>query len=266
MFQQYVVHMCLILFAYDIHPHYRLVLAANRDEFYERPAAPLHFWEDHPEVLAGRDLRLMGTWLGVTRSGRLAALTNYRDPRGIKEGAPSRGNLVADFLQGNLGPSEYLQKIEAEVDAYNGFNIIVGDRDDLYYGSNRGVWLRKLRPGFYGLSNHLLDTPWPKVRSGLARFKSLVTTQKMDLLAELEDLLKNQEMPPDEDLPDTGVGQAWERRLAPIFISSPSYGTRCSSLLTIARTGRILFREISWDQVQESPHIGIVHESNFTLD
>jgi uncharacterized protein with NRDE domain len=257
--------MCLILLAHDVHPQYRLVLVANRDEFYDRPAAPLHFWEDNPEILAGRDLKLMGTWMGITRSGRLAAVTNYRDPKGIKEDAPSRGDLVVNFLQGSLGPAEYLQEIEARADAYNGFNIIVGDRDDLYYGSNRGVKFRKLGPGFYGLSNHLLDTPWPKVKTGLARFETLVTARKADMLSALEDLLKDRERPPDKELPETGVGMAWERRLAPIFISSPLYGTRCSSILTIARTGHVSFKELSWECAQEMPRVSIVRESDFTL-
>jgi uncharacterized protein with NRDE domain len=257
--------MCLILFAHDVHPQYRLVLAANRDEFYERPAVPLHFWEDNPEILAGRDLKLMGTWMGITRSGRLAAVTNYRDPKRVKEDAPSRGDLVVNFLQGSLGPAEYLLEVETRADAYNGFNLIVGDRDNLYYGSNRGARFHKLEPGFYGLSNHLLDTPWPKVRSGLARFKTLMTAPKSDMFSALEDLLKNQDRPPDRELPDTGVGMAWERRLAPIFISSPLYGTRCSSILTIARTGHVSFKELSWEHAQEIPRVTIVRESDFAL-
>lgn len=257
--------MCLILFAYDIHPRYRLVLAANRDEFFERPAAPLHFWEDNPEILAGRDLKQMGTWMGITRKGRLAALTNYRDPGGIKEGAPSRGDLVVNFLRGSMGPAEYLHEIEAGADSFNGFNLIVGDQDGLYYGSNRGGRFRKLGPGFYGLSNHLLDTPWPKIRSGLARFETLVTAGKANMMPDLEDLLKNQERPSDKELPDTGVGMAWERLLAPIFISGLSYGTRCSSILTIARAGHVHFKELSWERVQEIPRITIVREFSFSL-
>jgi uncharacterized protein with NRDE domain len=257
--------MCLILFAYDVHPDYRLVLAANRDEFYERPAAPLQFWEDYPEVLAGRDLKLMGTWMGVTRSGRLAAVTNYRDPKGLKEVAPSRGDLVADFLKGSMRPVDYLREIQVNLDAYNGFNLIVGDRDGLYYASNHGDWFHPLGPGVYGLSNHLLDTPWPKVRAGVSSFKTLVAERNVFTLPELENLLRNQERPPDDQLPDTGVGLEWERRLAPIFISSPSYGTRCSSILTIARTGRIVFKEISWQRNRTTPRIAAVREFNFTL-
>jgi uncharacterized protein with NRDE domain len=254
--------MCLILFAYDAHPHYRLVLAANRDEFYERPTEPLHFWEDHPEILAGRDLKLLGTWLGITRKGRFAAITNFRDPKELKENAPSRGDLVADFLKGNCKPVDYLQEIKAGADAFNGFNLLIGDCDGLYYASNRGVWSRSLEPGIYGLSNHLLDTPWPKVRSGVACLKKLVKKKDAALFPGLETLLQNQERPPDDLLPETGVGLIWERRLAPIHISSPAYGTRCSSLLTIARTGRIHFKEISWGQGLEKPSPAAVREFN----
>ena len=254
--------MCLILFAYDIHPRYRLVLAANRDEFYERPAAPLHFWEDHPQILAGRDLKQMGTWLGVTRKGRLAAITNFRDPKGIKPVAPSRGDLVADFLKGDRGPVDYVQEIGAGADAYNGFNLLIGDRDGLYYASNRGVGFRSLEPGIYGLSNHLLDTPWPKVKSGVSCLESLVKAEDAALFSGLEELLQNQETPPDDQLPDTGVGLMWERMLASIFISSLTYGTRCSSLLTIARTGQIRFKEMSWVQGLERPSPLVVREFN----
>jgi uncharacterized protein with NRDE domain len=254
--------MCLILFAYNVHPRYLLVLAANRDEFYERPAAALHFWDDHPQILAGRDLKQMGTWLGVTRNGRLAAITNFRDPKGIKQAAPSRGDLAADFLKGSMGPLDYVQEIGAGADAFNGFNLLIGDRDGLYYVSNRGVGFRFLEPGIYGLSNHLLDTPWPKIRSGISCLESLVTAEDAALFSGLEEVLQNQERPPDDQLPDTGVGLMWERMLAPIFISSQVYGTRCSSILTIARTGQIRFKEISWVQGLERPSPAAVSEFN----
>jgi uncharacterized protein with NRDE domain len=252
--------MCLILFAYNVHPRYRLVLAANRDEFYERPTASLHFWEDHPTILAGRDLRGLGTWLGVTRSGRLAAVTNFRDPRGIKKTAPSRGDLVADFLKGDRGAADYLREIAPGADAYNGFNLLVGDGDGLYDASSRGPWFRSPEPGIYGLSNHLLDTPWPKIRSGINGLKRLAAAGDEALYSGLEELLRNREKPSDDQLPDTGVGLEWERRLASIFISSPDYGTRCSSLLTIARTGRIRFKEISWELGLEGPTPAAVRE------
>jgi uncharacterized protein with NRDE domain len=262
---QSVSCMCLILFALGFHPDYQLVLAANRDEYYERPTAPLHFWDDQPEILAGRDLRSKGTWLGVTRGGRLAALTNYRNPKELRDDAPTRGDLVADFLKGDMHPVEYLREVGLRADEYNGFNLIVGNPAGLYYASNRGAWCCSLGSGIYGLSNHLLDTPWPKIKSSLAGFKSLIADRDDFLLSELETLLQNQDIPPDHQLPDTGVGLEWERRLAPIFISSSFYGTRCSSFLTVDRAGRVFFKEITWEKQREQPPVAIAREFVFTL-
>ncbi len=257
--------MCVIFFAYDVHPRYRLILAANRDEFYERPAMPLGYWHDHPEILAGRDLKLMGTWMGITREGRFAVLTNFRDPAKVQKDAPSRGSLVADFLKSGIEPREYLQQIRDQAAGYNGFNLIVGDFNNLYYASNRGEWFRRLAPGIYGLSNHLLDTPWPKVSLGLSRFKRLVSEKSPTMNAELEEILTNRDIPPDDLLPDTGVGLVWERILAPIFISSPSYGTRCSSILTIEQNGYIVFKEIIWKQARVPPLAAVSGKFNFIL-
>ena len=150
--------MCLILFAWKMQQNFPLVLAANRDEFYERPSAPADFWDDAPDLLAGRDLRDGGTWLGITRGGRVAALTNYRDPASLKTEAPSRGMLVSDYLRGRENPGAYLGRIAPEADRFNGFNLLVGDPDELFCFSNRGA-RERLQPGIYGLSNHLLDTP-----------------------------------------------------------------------------------------------------------
>ncbi len=157
--------MCLIVFAWRQHPDFPLIVAANRDEFYERPTLAADFWADHPEVLGGRDLKEMGTWLGITRKGRFAALTNYRDPLHVRADAPSRGWLVRDFLTGERGAEDYLARLRDRGAAYNGFSLILGDAAGLYYYSNRGEeGPAALAPGVYGLSNHLLDTPWPKVR------------------------------------------------------------------------------------------------------
>jgi uncharacterized protein with NRDE domain len=243
--------MCLILFAWKIHENFPLVLAANRDEFYERPSAPAAFWEDAPDLLAGRDLREGGTWLGITRKGRLAALTNYRDPASLKIGAPSRGRLVGDYLRGRENPEGYLRRIAPDADRFNGFNLLVGDPGDLFCFSNRGV-RERLDPGIYGLSNRLLDTPWPKVERG--------KTALMDLLAEKQGpspetlfaLLTDRTRPPDNRLPDTGVGLAWERILSPLFIESPVYGTRSSTVLLIDRRGGVTFAERVFDGAAES--------------
>ena len=165
--------MCLILFGWKAHERFPLVLAANRDEFYERPSAPAAFWEDEPDLLAGRDLRDGGTWLGITRSGRLAALTNYRDPASLKAGAPSRGGLTADYLRGRESPEAYLDRIGPAADRYNGFGLVCGNRDELLFFSNRGGQER-VRAGVHGLSNRLLDTPWPKVKRGRGALQELL--------------------------------------------------------------------------------------------
>jgi uncharacterized protein with NRDE domain len=234
--------MCLILFAYNVHPSYRLVLAANRDEFYDRPSAPADFWEKHPQVLAGIDLQEKGTWMGVTRQGKYAAITNYRDPASWKNDAPSRGKLVSRYLTGSAGAEKYLKKISGEAGKYNGFNLILGDAEDLWVCGNRDA-AQKLSAGIYGLSNRLLDTPWPKVIRGKELLRTAIELKGDELEEALFDLLQDRHCPPDENLPDTGVEQEWERILSPMFITSPVYGTRSSTVLLIGRNRRIKFVE-----------------------
>ena len=237
--------MCLLLFAYDHHPAYRLVLAANRDEFYERPTAPADFWEDQSGLLAGRDLRCGGTWLGITRTGRLSALTNVRDSTRQMPDAPSRGALVARYLRDQDEPEDFLQHLTSKMDRYNGFNLIVGDAEALYYLSNRNGDVRALGPGLYGVSNHLLDTPWPKVERGKAALRERLGSPSVDVEA-VFDLLADEVSVPDQALPDTGVGLEWERVLAPAFIRTPSYGTRSSTVLLVDRRGQVTFVERSF--------------------
>ncbi|HXH01972.1 MAG TPA: NRDE family protein [Candidatus Competibacteraceae bacterium] len=230
--------MCLILFAWRTHPEYPLVLAANRDEFYARPTAPMDFWGEAPHLLAGRDLREGGTWFGVTRDGRMAAVTNYRDPSQVRSGAPSRGRLVSDYLLGEHGAEDYLRHLQEQASAYNGFNLLLGEGGALHYYSNHGTEPRRLAPGVYGLSNHLLDTPWPKVRRGkeaLAAWLDAAIPDPEALLA----LLADDTLAADAELPRTGVSLEWERRLSPIFIRSADYGTRSSTVLLRDRRGRV---------------------------
>ncbi len=234
--------MCLILFAYNMHPSYRLILAANRDEFYDRPSMPADFWKSHPQVLAGVDLKEKGTWLGVAKEGKFAAVTNYRDPASWKAEAPSRGKLVSRYLTGWADPEKYLKNISKKADTYNGFNVLLGDANDLFVYSNRGE-LQKLSAGIYGLSNHLLDTPWPKVKTGKKRLKAALTKRGDALEEALFALLADRHIPPDSQLPDTGVNLEWERILSPMFITSPVYGTRSSTILLIGNNGRIKFVE-----------------------
>jgi len=235
--------MCLLLMALNTHSTCPLILLANRDEYYERPSAPARFWEEAPSVLAGKDLRAGGTWLGITRNGRIAAVTNYRDPSSIKEGAPSRGRLVSDFLLGQQGPSEYIDKLDREAEKYNGFNLIIGEKDRFYWYSNRGQGVRSLGPGIYGLSNHLLDTSWPKVVRGKDALARLLSGQKAPSLDELFYVLADRTVADDASLPDTGVELEWERILSPVFIKSPTYGTRSSMVLLMDADNRVTFVE-----------------------
>ncbi len=235
--------MCLILLSYDTHPLYRMVLAANRDEYYRRPTAPAAFLDNAPDILGGLDLKHNGMWLGITRTGRLAAITNYRDPGLDMSNAPSRGFLVKEFLLGKESPQNYLQYIKSVGDQYNGFNLLVGDRTELFYYSNRGNRIQKIKPGTYGLSNHLLDTPWPKIAKGKDTLKRLLENNKKVNPENIFAMLRDGVFPPDDLLPDTGVDLEWERILSPLFIKSEFYGTRSSSVVLIERNGEITFME-----------------------
>jgi uncharacterized protein with NRDE domain len=234
--------MCLILLAWKMHEKFPLVLAANRDEFYERPSAPAAFWDDDPDLLAGRDLKRGGTWLGITRTGRLAAVTNYRDPASLKQDAPSRGELAIDYLGRQDCPEEYLQRLALRAGRYNGFSLLVGGRSELFSYSNRGEASRLL-PGIHGMSNHLIDTPWPKVNQGKQALGELLAAKNDPSPEVLLALLASRSRPPDESLPDTGVGMEWERVLSPLFIESQTYGTRCSTVILIDRQGVVTFVE-----------------------
>lgn len=226
--------MCVIYFAFDTHPEHPLILLANRDEFYDRPSQPAHYWEDEPEIYAGRDLVGGGTWLGVTRSGRFAAVTNYRDPA-APTGLRSRGEMVSNFLKSNRTAVEYLQSLQRDSADYSGFNLLVGqissDVREICYFSNRGGDIKSLTPGIYGLSNHLLDTPWPKVARGKFRFEQLLESEKVTPES-FFDLLTDQYLANDVDLPSTGVPFEIEKAISAIFIKTPGYGTRCSTVLT----------------------------------
>src|SRR5688572_20142048 len=162
--------MCLIFFAVNQHPNYKLIVAANRDEFYARKTAPAHFWKDHPQILGGRDLEASGTWMAMNKKGKISLVTNYRDPANINPTAPSRGQLVADYLIHDDTPEAYMNKVSTVARQYNGFNLLIGYPDALWYLSNYGNGIQKLESGIYGLSNHLLDTPWPKMSRGKKKF------------------------------------------------------------------------------------------------
>lgn len=233
--------MCLILVAWRQHPDFPLVVAANRDEFFARPTAAAARWDDAPQVLAGRDLEAGGTWLGVAANGRFAAVTNVREP-GVPPGRLSRGKLTRDFLTGGDSPGTYLASVDPG--AYSGFNLLVGDADQLHYLSNRDGGVRELPAGIYGVSNHLLDTPWPKLAAAKGRFaQALGQLPAPDLFFAI---LADREIVPDQALPRTGVPLEWERLLSAIFVVSPAYGTRASTLVMVGRDGAVRLEERSF--------------------
>jgi uncharacterized protein with NRDE domain len=256
--------MCLIAFRLAPEAFAPLVFVSNRDEFYARPTAPASFWSDAPEVLAGRDLKGGGTWMGVTKTGRWAALTNVREPHRHDPDAPSRGDLVAEYLRGTQRPMDYLATVAADARRYNGFNLLVGHGATVAYLANRaranaepyGVGTdadevehappRRVAPGLHGLSNALLNTPWPKterVRQKLARVLATTDVEATPDPLRLLDLLDDDVRPSDDALPDTGVGLDLERVLSSLFIRSPDYGTRASTALVIFADGRVVFAE-----------------------
>jgi uncharacterized protein with NRDE domain len=238
--------MCLVLIALESHPEYSLILAANRDEFYERPTTPAGFWADHPSVLAGRDLKAGGTWLGIDKRGRLAAVTNYRQGERETPAPRSRGHLVSDFLTGDTEAAEYFERVQRDADLYNGFNLIAGDAGGFFYFSNREGRLRSLSPGVYGLSNHLLDTPWPKVAATKTAFGALLGGRANELTGGLFSLFSDRSRAADDLLPSTGVSRDWERLLSSAFIATEQYGTRSSTVVLVGRDERTSFVERSF--------------------
>jgi uncharacterized protein with NRDE domain len=241
--------MCLILLAHRTHPRYRLVLAANRDEFYQRPARPMAWWKDEPDILAGRDLEAGGTWLGVSRRGRLAALTNIREPQHHLGEAPSRGGLVTAFVSGTLSPKAFLEKLADHGCTYNGYNLICADPAHLFCGSNRQEVPEEIPPGIHGLSNRHLNTPWPKLERGKSLLAALLKREDPVSAEALLEMLTDRSRPADELLPDTGVGIERERMLSPMFITSETYGTRCSTAILWEREGAVEVVERSWEPV-----------------
>ncbi len=239
--------MCLLLISFKNHPVYKIIVAANRDEFYNRPASAASFWNEHPALLAGRDLQAGGTWLGITKSGKFSAITNYRDASAMKNDAPSRGKLVSGFLINPISPFEYSEQLKKTGGMYNGFNLLFSDNSVLYYYSNQTGKALSLSTGIYGLSNHLLDTPWPKVEKSKKSFSQILKNKNISA-PDLFGILSDSSVPPDELLPDTGVGLEIERAVSPVFVSTPMYGTRSSTVILIDYEGNVIFIEKTLDK------------------
>jgi uncharacterized protein with NRDE domain len=238
--------MSLILVAYEAHPRYRLVVAANRDEFHRRDTALAAWWPDAPGILAGRDYEEGGTWLGITRQGRFAAVSDYRDPKRLRAGLRSRGLIVSDFLEDDAAAMETLRGLAERPRRYNPFAVLMDDGCELGWCSNRVRGAHRLTPGIYGLSNHLLDTPWYKVASGKAELAALIEADAVNprhLLAVLASCTPG----PQRSLPHTGVGEDCERWLSPRFVLGNTFGTRSSTVLLVTRDGEVELVERSFD-------------------
>lgn len=257
--------MCLILFAYKAKPGYDLILAANRDEFYDRPASPMHFREEDPNILAGKDLKSGGTWLGIHRDKRFAALANYRDPAAHRNDAASRGEIITSYLGSTKSPNHFAEELKQQAARFNGFNLLWGDIRRIYSFSNRDGRILPVSPGIHGLSNAFLNTAWPKVTLGKELLRALLketfNNRKTITPYDLFSILENRETPPDETLPDTGMGLETERMLSPIFIESANYGTRSSTVIIADESGRMDI----WERTFSRGSRSVAAESHFQL-
>ncbi|HEU4781450.1 MAG TPA: NRDE family protein [Steroidobacteraceae bacterium] len=256
--------MCLLVLAWRCHPQYRLVIAANRDEFHARSAAPLAPWTDTSGVVGGRDLQACGAWFAVDASQRVGIVTNFREFGRQRRGAPSRGALIPAYLSGPHTPGDYLQSLEADAPGYSGFNLLLADQEALWYASNRAdTFARELPPGVYGLSNEFLDTPWPKLVRVRGRFEGLlhsaVSPDPEALSAGLFAMLADRETALPDALPPGDLSPEWARKLSAPFVLDPGYGTRCSTVLTISAKGALRITERRFDaggaQTGQSEHL-----------
>lgn len=248
--------MCLLVAAWHAHPEYRLVIAANRDEFHARPTAPLGAWNDTAGIVAGRDLQANGTWLAVDARARFGSVTNFREFGRRRRSAPSRGGLIPSFLERPGSAQDYLRELETDAPGYAGFNLLLADETTLWYASNRAdQFALPLSPGIYGLSNEFLDTPWPKLLRVKARFSDLIRTpvRPHELFESLFTVLADREPADSAMLPDSDLSPELARKLSAPFVLDPVYGTRCSTVLAIGHDGAVTLAERSFDaQGQQS--------------
>jgi uncharacterized protein with NRDE domain len=231
----------LLVLAWRIHPHYRLVVAANRDEFHARPASPLAPWSGNTGLIGGRDLQAGGAWFAIGSGQRMGIVTNFREFGRHRRSAPSRGGLIPAYLSAPQAPGDFLRVLESDAPGYSGFNLLLSDPDSLWYASNRAdQFARELPPGIYGLSNEFLDTPWPKLVRVRARFESLLQPDSTDpesLVTHLFAMLADRETAPPDSLPPGDLTPEWARKLSAPFVLDAGYGTRCSTVLTIDTRG-----------------------------
>lgn len=238
--------MCLIVFSYKNYPDYPFILATNRDEFYGRPTQPAHVWNTSPKILAGKDEKAGGTWLGISENGRFAALTNYRQMDDIEEDTTSRGIIVKDFLLSDDNPRKYLAELQKKGEQFNGFNLVAGFVDELYYISNKKEGVYKIKPGIHAISNAFLNTPWPKTEQASKSFKRILADEGPDE-EKLFNMLKNDQRYPLDELPDTGLPKETEKAVSSIFIETDNYGTRSSTVVIVDKKKNVHFAERSYN-------------------
>lgn len=240
--------MCLLAFNWNNHPEYKLIMVANRDEFFERPTQSLHQWEE--SFYAGKDLRAGGTWLGIHPNGRFAAITNYRDMRNMKKYDKSRGDLVKNFLSGNQSPEDFLKEIDQEKELYEGFNLLLAEGEEMFYYSNKDPKIQLLQYGLYGLSNALLDTPWTKLKVAKNKLSKKIAEQDLEVET-LREAVLSREIDPDELLPDTGATLEQERLVSAQFINVGNYyGTINTTVVLWKHNGEVLMNEQRHFQVE----------------
>ena len=254
--------MCLILFALNNHPKYKMILAANRDEFHSRPTLKAGFWEEQNDILSGIDDLSKGTWLGISKQGRFIAITNYRSPNSEIKAPKSRGNISRNFLLGKSSVHTFVTNLQAERHRYSGFNILLSDNklNSMYHYSNISNQLTMVPNGYHGLSNHLLDTDWPKVTYGKRALRSSIISGPIHP-KKLIEMLKNETFADDKELPDTGISFELEKKLSPVFISMKDYGTRCSTVLLVDNHNMLSFVEVSYNENRE-----VISEQSFNFE
>ena len=247
--------MCLILFAYKCHKEYFLILAANRDEYYDRETEKVHLWTQG--FYAGKDKKKGGTWLAISKSKRIAALTNFRDPKEFSVSKKSRGKLVTEFVETDLSPENYISQIRSKRNLFNGYNLILGSLEALYCYSSFNDSITPIKKGIFGLSNHLFDTNWPKVAEGKMGMKNIIGKSQFRS-SDLFEMLYSSKKAKDVDLPDTGIGKELEKSLSSRFIQMDIYGTVSSSLVLIKRQGEVRFEEKTYVKAKEQDFVSFV--------
>lgn len=240
--------MCILFIAVNQHPKFSLIIAANRDEFYQRPTLHSQFWPEYPQLLGGKDQLAGGTWMGVTKQGYISALTNIRAPHLNQENAQSRGQLVLDYLTKPALRDSYVQKLHHARTEFNGYNLLYGKWHDLAVYNNHEDSLQFLDSGFYGLSNANLNSPWPKINHGVQALKEYCENTDVLEPEALLDLMRNEEKAKDHLLPQTGVPENWEKQLSSIFINTEGYGTRTSTIFWIDHQQNAFWYERTFDQ------------------